>query len=64
MCVGRFNPLIMKSLVENNNMITTAEVLSLGFSKQLLLKYVRACWNGYGMESIFCLIRFMMICIR
>lgn len=39
--MGRINPIIMKSLVENNNMITTAEVLSLGFSKQLLLKYVR-----------------------
>lgn len=42
MCAGRINPLIMKSLVENNNMITTAEVLSPGFSKQLLLKYIRA----------------------
>lgn len=36
------NPIIMKSMAENKNMITTAEVLSLGFSKQLLLKYVRA----------------------
>ena len=36
------NPIIMKSMAGNRNMITTAEVLSLGFSKQLLLKYVRA----------------------
>ena len=40
--MGGINPIIMKSMVENKNMITTAEVLSLGFSKQLLLKYVRA----------------------
>ena len=40
--MGAINPIIMKSMAENKNMITTAEVLSLGFSKQLLLKYVRA----------------------
>lgn len=40
--MGGINPIIMKSMVENKNMITTAEVLSLGFSKQLLLKYVQA----------------------
>ena len=40
--MGGINPIIMKSMAENKNMITTAEVLSLGFSKQLLLKYVQA----------------------
>lgn len=40
--MNSINPMIMKALVENKNMITTAEVLSLGFSKQLLLKYVHA----------------------
>ena len=34
------NPSIMKILLENNNLITTSQVLSLGFSKQLLIKYV------------------------
>ena len=36
------NPIIMKALLENKSMITTSEVLSLGFSKQLLLKYVQS----------------------
>ena len=40
--MDRINLIIMKSLTENNGMITTSEVLSLGFSKQLLLKYVKA----------------------
>ena len=36
------NPLIMERIKENNNMVTTSQVLELGFSKQLLNKYVRA----------------------
>lgn len=40
--MNNINPIIMKSLVENDNMITTADVISLGFSKQLLVKYVQA----------------------
>ena len=40
--MSAINPLILESLVENNNMITTSEVKTLGFSRQLLLKYVRS----------------------
>ena len=40
--MNSLNPVILKSLTENNNIVTTAEVLSLGFSKQLLVNYVRS----------------------
>ena len=40
--MSSINPIIMRSLVKNNNMITTSEVLALGFSRQLLQKYVFA----------------------
>ena len=36
------NPVILGSLAENNNIITTSEFESLGFSRQLLLNYVRS----------------------
>lgn len=35
------NQLVYKKMVENNNMITTSQVLELGFSKALLTKYVK-----------------------
>ena len=40
--MNRPNPLIMEILIQNNNMITTSQVLALGFSKQILNKYVKA----------------------
>lgn len=36
------NPKIYEAIKANNNMITTAEVLSMGFSRMLLSKYVKA----------------------
>ena len=34
--MNNINPLIMESITKNNNMITTSQVLALGFSKQIL----------------------------
>lgn len=36
------NPIIMEALKKNNNMITTAQIVSLGFSKTMITKYVKA----------------------
>ena len=38
----QINPIILNALKNNNNLITTAQVLQMGFSKQLLLNYVKA----------------------
>ncbi len=35
------NPAILQALQKNHNMITTSQVLALGFSKQTLQKYIR-----------------------
>ena len=35
------NQAIMKEIQQNNNMITTAQVVELGFSRALLSKYVK-----------------------
>ncbi len=35
------NPAIMNFIKDNGNLITTSDILSLGFSKQLLVKYVK-----------------------
>ena len=35
------NPIVMKKIKENHNIITTKQVMELGFSKALLPKYVR-----------------------
>lgn len=35
------NPLIMKVMQQNNNMITTSQVIELGFSRALLSKYIK-----------------------
>ena len=35
------NPIILKTLVKNHNVITTSQVLALGFSKQILTEYVK-----------------------
>ena len=39
--MNNINPLIMESITKNNNMVTTSQVLALGFSKQILNKYVK-----------------------
>lgn len=36
------NPTILDEIKKNNNMITTSQVLALGFSKQILTNYVKA----------------------
>lgn len=36
------NPIILEEIKKNNNIITTSQVLSLGYSKQLLTAYVKA----------------------
>lgn len=40
--MDRINPIILDALLNNNNMVTTAQVLDLGFSKQTLNNYVKA----------------------
>lgn len=35
------NPMIMKVMKQNNNMITTSQVVELGFSRALLSKYIK-----------------------
>ena len=37
----RINPLLLKTIQQNNNTITTSEVMKLGFSRAMLSKYVR-----------------------
>ncbi len=39
--MNKINPLIMNALLQNH-MVTTSQVLALGFSKQILNKYVKA----------------------
>lgn len=36
------NPIILETIKKNNNMITTAQIVSLGFSKTMITKYVKA----------------------
>ena len=40
--MSSINPIILDALSKNNNMITTSQVLRLGFSKQTLNNYVKA----------------------
>lgn len=37
----KLNPKIYEAIKVNNNIITTAEVLSMGFSRMILSKYVK-----------------------
>jgi predicted transcriptional regulator of viral defense system len=37
----RINPLLLKTIQQNNNTITTSEVMKLGFSRAVLSKYVK-----------------------
>ena len=38
----KVNPIILEKIKSNNNMITTAQVVKLGFSRAILSKYVKA----------------------
>lgn len=40
--MNNINPIILDALMKNNNMVTTAQVRELGFSKQTLNNYVKA----------------------
>ena len=40
--MNNINPIILDSLSKNNNIVTTSQVLELGFSKQTLNNYVKA----------------------
>lgn len=40
--MNKINPSIMEVLAKNNNLITTAQIHELGFSRQIILKYVKA----------------------
>lgn len=49
------NSVMLQKIIENNNVITTAQVLELGFSKTLLTKYVKAGIlerNSHGVYSL------------
>ncbi len=39
--MSNINPIIFDALSKNNNIVTTSQVLELGFSKQILNKYVK-----------------------
>ena len=39
--MSSINPIIFDALSKNNNIVTTSQVLELGFSKQILNKYVK-----------------------
>lgn len=40
--MNKINPVIMDIITKNNNLITTSQILELGFSKQTLYNYVKA----------------------
>ena len=49
------NQVIMKEIQKNNNMITTAQVVGLGFSRALLSKYVKEGLLERGRQGIYVL---------
>ena len=49
------NKVIMNEIKQNNNMITTAQVVELGFSRALLSKYVRAGLLERGRQGVYIL---------
>ena len=50
-----FNQVIMKEIQQNNNMITTAQVVALGFSRALLSKYVKEGLLERGRQGVYIL---------
>ena len=49
------NQVIMNEIKQNNNMITTAQVVALGFSRALLSKYVKAGLLERGRHGVYIL---------
>ena len=49
------NQVIMKEIQKNNNMITTAQVVALGFSRALLSKYVKEDLLERGRQGVYIL---------
>lgn len=61
----KINETILKVIKSNNNMITTAQAVELGFTRSLLSWYVKEGLLERGSEGfIFCLILFAMTCIH
>ena len=51
----KMNPTILEVLKKNNNMITTAQVIELGFTRSLLSKYVKEGLLERGRQGIYIL---------
>ena len=51
----KINQVIMNEIKQNNNMITTAQVVALGFSRALLSKYVKAGLLERGRHGVYIL---------
>lgn len=49
------NQVIMKAIQKNNNMITTAQVVELGFSRAILSKYVKEGLLERGRQGVYIL---------
>lgn len=49
------NQVIMEAIQQNNNMITTAQVVELGFSRAILSKYVKAGLLERGRQGVYIL---------
>ena len=49
------NKVIMKEIKKNNNMITTAQVVALGFSRAILSKYVKEGLLERGRQGVYIL---------
>ena len=51
----QMNPIILEKIKSNNNMITTAQVMELGFSRAILSKYVKAGLLERSRQGIYIL---------
>lgn len=51
----QMNPIILEKIKSNNNMITTAQVIELGFSRAILSKYVKAGLLERSRQGIYIL---------
>ena len=51
----QINPIILETIKNNNDMITTAQVMELGFSREILSKYVKAGLLERGRQGIYIL---------
>ena len=54
------NPVILEAIKKNHNMITTAQVIQLGFTRSLLSKYVQEGLLEREHQGI----QYLMICIH